>query len=540
MKLKLLSLIILFVTLGGIADAQNTWIQKPLYGGGFRSDDVAFVIGSKGYVGTGWSNTALTKDIWAYDTLTNTWSQVADFGGSPRCWAVGFSIGLKGYIGTGLDTCTVCQAMTKDFWEYNSLTNIWTQKADFGGTARYAAVGFSINGKGYIGTGNDGVNENDFWEYDTTSDSWTQKAFFGGLERMGAFGMSIGSKGYIGGGSSNYTDFWEYNPANDTWTQKANIIVYDPIYAQCFAIGGHAYVLTDNSGAGSDLGEYDPASNTWVLVGNLSQMRNEGVGFAIGNKGYVSTGNFSGRKKDLWQYTPCTSFPSASITANGPTTFCSGGSVTLTASTGLSYQWWSGETTQSIVVTQSGNYVVIVTDSCGTATSSPVTVTVNPSPNVTITPPSATICVGESISLTASPGPVYSWSTSATTSSISVSPTTSTTYSVTCTGANGCTGSNSINVVVLACTGIIQPEADEQFVISPNPFSEFTTLHSSKKLDNATVSIYNSIGQQVEQINNVSGQSVRIDRNDLPYGVYFIRIIVGEDSFQAGTFMITE
>ena len=29
----------------------------------------------------------------------------------------------------------------------------WTQKADFGGTARDSAVGFSIGSKGYIGTG---------------------------------------------------------------------------------------------------------------------------------------------------------------------------------------------------------------------------------------------------------------------------------------------------------------------------------------------------------------------------------------------------
>ena len=42
---------------------------------------------------------------------------------------------------------------TKDFWEYDPVGNTWTQKADFGGTARYAAVGFSIGNKGYIGTG---------------------------------------------------------------------------------------------------------------------------------------------------------------------------------------------------------------------------------------------------------------------------------------------------------------------------------------------------------------------------------------------------
>ena len=44
----------------------------------------------------------------------------------------------------------------KDFWEYDPAANIWTQKADFGGTEREYAVGFSIGSKGYIGTGYDG------------------------------------------------------------------------------------------------------------------------------------------------------------------------------------------------------------------------------------------------------------------------------------------------------------------------------------------------------------------------------------------------
>ncbi|MBI3509990.1 MAG: T9SS type A sorting domain-containing protein [Bacteroidetes bacterium] len=526
MKTKLL---IVFIALCTIANAQNTWIQKPLFGGGFRSDDVGFAIGSKGYIGTGWSNTALTKDIWAYDTLTNAWTQVADFGGSPRSWAVGFAIGTKGFIGTGLDTCSVCQARKKDFWEYNSTTNIWTQKSDFGGTARYLAVGFSIGAKGYIGTGNDGVNENDFWEYDTTSDSWSQKAFFGGLERNGAFGFSIGTKGYIGGGSSNYNDFWEYNPSNDTWAQKANVIVYDPFYAAAFSIGNYGYVLTDDSGAGSDFGEYDPITNTWILVANLASPRNEGVGFSIGNRGYIGTGHDgSGRKKDFWKYTPCSSFPTATITASGPTTFCSGGSVTLTASTGNSYQWWSSQTTQSIVVSTSGSYAVIITDSCGTATSSPVVVTVNPSPTVTITPSLDTICVGESVILSASPNTNYLWSTSATTSSISVAPTTTTFYSVSSTGANGCIGMDTANIIVLTCTGVSQLENNNDFIIYPDPSNGIFNLNSQTA--NGEISVCNVLGEIIFQ-SKINSPISTIDLSSQSSGIYLMTVKTEKKSF---------
>ncbi|HRH67574.1 MAG TPA: hypothetical protein PLU53_14830, partial [Bacteroidia bacterium] len=73
-----------------------------------------------------------------------------------------------------------------------------------------------------------------------------------------------------------------------------------------------------------------------------------------------------------------TSCGAPAITASGPTTFCPGGSVTLTSDAGASYLWSTAETTQSIVVTTSGSYTVTMTDGSGcTATSNPTVVTVN-------------------------------------------------------------------------------------------------------------------------------------------------------------------
>ena len=152
-----------------------------------------------------------------YITVT-TWSQKADFGGVGRYTAVGFSIGSKGYIGTGY-TYNPTSIYFKDFWEYDPGTNLWTQKADFGGTGTYAAVGFSIGSKGYIGTGIEAIFDfvytQSLWEYDPGTNLWTRKADFAGTARSYAVGFSIGSKGYIGTGnddSSNKKDFWEYTP----------------------------------------------------------------------------------------------------------------------------------------------------------------------------------------------------------------------------------------------------------------------------------------------------------------------------------------
>lgn len=137
------------------------------------------------------------------------------------------------------------------------------------------------------------------------------------------------------------------------------------------------------------------------------------------------------------------------ISAGGPTTFCQGGSVTLTASSGNSYNWSTGATTQSITVTQSGNYAVTVTDvnNCGGG-SAATTVTVNPLPTPTISASGpTTFCQGGNVTLTASSAASYLWSSGDTSQAINVA--SSGTYTVTVTDANGCTGTSSATTVTV-------------------------------------------------------------------------------------------
>jgi hypothetical protein len=74
------------------------------------------------------------------------------------------------------------------------------------------------------------------------------------------------------------------------------------------------------------------------------------------------------------------------ISPSGPLTFCNGGSVTLTASTGTAYAWSNGATINPIFVTTPGTYFVTVTDVNGCqATSANTNVVINPLPTATIT-----------------------------------------------------------------------------------------------------------------------------------------------------------
>jgi subtilisin-like proprotein convertase family protein len=90
------------------------------------------------------------------------------------------------------------------------------------------------------------------------------------------------------------------------------------------------------------------------------------------------------------------------VSTSGPTTFCAGGSVTLTCSAASDYLWSNGATTQSITVTQGGTYTCTVnnTSACAT-TSAPVTVTVNSFP-VTVNASSVNVCSGSPVQLSAS------------------------------------------------------------------------------------------------------------------------------------------
>jgi len=105
----------------------------------------------------------------------DTWTQKADFGGTARGGAVGFTIGTKGYIGTGYYNVG-SKVYCKDFWEYDPTANAWTQKADFGGTARCTAAGFSIGSKGYIGMASGGIEGYLKDEFNGTLTPWITAA----------------------------------------------------------------------------------------------------------------------------------------------------------------------------------------------------------------------------------------------------------------------------------------------------------------------------------------------------------------------------
>jgi hypothetical protein len=157
-------------------------------------------------------------------------------------------------------------------------------------------------------------------------------------------------------------------------------------------------------------------------------------------------------------------YPSATATAVGSTTFCSGGNVTLNANTGagLTYQWknggsiLSGATNSSYAAVASGNYSVDVTGTGCTSGSSAVSVTVNSLPSAAITAGgSTTFCSGGSVVLNANTGAglTYQWIDGVTpiaaATNVSYTAASSGNYKVTVTDANACSSTSAVSGVVV-------------------------------------------------------------------------------------------
>jgi len=230
MKMKWLIKLLLLATIGFCLvscssddedDDPDEWVRGSDFEGLPRSGAAGFTIGNYSYLATGYgTNSNRFVDAWRFDPSSQSWDQIQNFPGEARNNAVGFELNGKGYVGLGTNS----SKMYSDFYQYNPSTNEWTKIADFPGNARYGAVAFTLNGAAYVGTGRDadGQDFNDFFKYTPSESggSWT-KINSTPNKRSFAFAFVLGDLAYLGGGTSNNQNVATFYAFDGTqWIEK--------------------------------------------------------------------------------------------------------------------------------------------------------------------------------------------------------------------------------------------------------------------------------------------------------------------------------
>lgn len=94
--------------------------------------------------------------------------------------------------------------------------------------------------------------------------------------------------------------------AQGVWTQKADLLGSPRYGAVGFSIGNKGYVGTGDNDTISfkDFWEYNPSLNAWAQKADFGgTARRHAVGFSIGSKGYIGTGDdYTAIKRDFWEY----------------------------------------------------------------------------------------------------------------------------------------------------------------------------------------------------------------------------------------------
>jgi N-acetylneuraminic acid mutarotase len=283
----------------------GNWVSRSAFPGVPMGNGTSFVVGGNAYVGTGTNpndpnHRLITMYKYAaaainnqsptgYDSAYGAWTQVANFIGSPRSNAVGFTIGSTGYIGSGL--ANDGYTPLADFYAYNPAANSWSQIATLQDTSktypRFDAVAFGLDSVAYVLTGTDNQYYfNDVWKYSPASNSWTAQAFMPGSPRSGAITWVYNHKGYLLTGTtpgsqwavgSACYDFWSFDPSKNPNNQWTRL---------------------------RDISNTSPSTYD---DGYTNIIRNHAVGFTIlgtqsGDKGYITLGSNGTVYNYTWEY----------------------------------------------------------------------------------------------------------------------------------------------------------------------------------------------------------------------------------------------
>jgi len=223
-------------------------------------------------------------------------------------------------------------------------------------------------------------------------------------------------------------------------------------------------------------------------------------------------------------------FPSKPLVSD--TNGCSGDTVRLSLPSSLQYNWSTGNSSNSISISSTGNYWVYAKDSASCKSDTAFFSSVfYPKPATPV------IDINGSLFTTGAPaGTNYQWLWEGTVvqtgSDSTFNPVQEGSYRVIVTSANGCKSDTSLPFLVMATPAKVQPQP---LVISPNPFRDVLEIHWTTGWDNRTaeVEVIDMKGRVMlkEHSDRISkGGVLRIQTGSLPKGAYMISVKCGNQT----------
>jgi N-acetylneuraminic acid mutarotase len=194
----------------------NTWTQKADFPSLATDACVSFVLDNCIYVGEGFNDTGFTNEFWKYDPTQNAWTQLKDFPDYARAGSVLCTDGTRVFFGTGF------RWNFNDWWEYFPKTDSWEKRKSMPDNGRVNAVSLSIDHRFFVSTGRHFAGDltgghvfSDIMEYDAIRNVWYKRGNIPGRGRENAIAFTINGKGYIGFGEDDkgiLNDFWSFEP----------------------------------------------------------------------------------------------------------------------------------------------------------------------------------------------------------------------------------------------------------------------------------------------------------------------------------------
>jgi len=198
----------------------DNWTKMADFPSNYTDACASFVVDNVIYQTSGMNGAAFGEQVWKYvpqGGQPGSWVRLKDFPGVARAGGIASATRDRCYFGTGYMTDN-----KNDWWEYLPSNDTWKQRKAMPDNGRETSVSLDINNRILIATGRHfggnltgGHIDSDILEYDLIKNVWYERGNIPNGGRENAIAFTINGKGYIGYGENDtqvLNDFYSFEP----------------------------------------------------------------------------------------------------------------------------------------------------------------------------------------------------------------------------------------------------------------------------------------------------------------------------------------